>query len=70
MNWINAKNTPPPTDEKTSESEYLLCVGEMGAPFVGWYNSREDKWTVAHHLATSEAVSVRYYRPLPKLPKS
>ena len=33
-------------------------------PFVGWYNSETDSWTVAHHAASNTPLKVTHWKYL------
>lgn len=66
--WISVEGRLPEIkDIPFSDSAYVLCIDMNfgGVPFVAWYNHEENKWTVSHHNATSDAAYVTHWQPLP-----
>ena len=65
MRWFSTIKRLPKTNDMFGESDMLLCyTKEISTQFVGWYDSRQKAWFVAHYKANHDSVRVDYWKKL------
>jgi len=64
--WVSVDSVILEIDD-SGDSDYLECIDFTSGnpiPFVGWFNSKIQRWRVSHYCATQETVKVTHIREL------